>query len=172
MPEQDELPNNGAKVSFLLRVKPLAFLSDAILLKRLPLTIDEGGPQSQHGLRSLHGPTHSSPFHLIFHHVATRTLDHTTGNRITRRGNAYAVGVFTGRTTYKDRAAQSPTLQTRPLIFVDMNIDKQRFLKTFGSNHVLAVEGNLKPELVMLSGLLGIDCIDYDLADVECVSIR
>ena len=83
--------------------------------------------------------------------------------RLFREEDSYRLGVLTGTTVQKDRQAQSPTIQTRPLIFIDMNIDKTRFLETFGSNHILAVEGHLQPELDDLADLLGIRFVKYDL---------
>ena len=83
--------------------------------------------------------------------------------RLFRKGSDYTLGVLTGQTVEKDRRSQSPTIQSRPLIFVSMNIDKENFLETFGSNHILAVEGNLKQELESLAGLLKIGYTDYDL---------
>ena len=83
--------------------------------------------------------------------------------RLFRRESRYALGVLTGKTGMKEREKQSPTIQTRPLIFVEMNIDKELFLSTFGSNHIHGVEGNLKNELKSLSGILGIGYYDYDL---------
>ena len=83
--------------------------------------------------------------------------------RLFRKGDAYTLGVLTGKTVEKDRESQSPTIQTRPLIFVSMNIDKDNFLEPFGSNHILAVEGSLKRELESLAALLKIGFTDYDL---------
>ena len=85
--------------------------------------------------------------------------------RLFRRKERYVLGALTGTTAFKEREAQGPTIQTRPLIFVEMNIDKRRFLNTFGSNHIHGVEGNLKNELSSLSEILGIEYIDYDLQD-------
>jgi len=87
--------------------------------------------------------------------------------RLFRKGARYHLGVFTGTTTEKDRERQSPTIRTRPLVFVQMHLDKTHFLETFGSNHVLAVEGDLKPELEMLASLLGIGHTDYDVCSQE-----
>lgn len=84
--------------------------------------------------------------------------------RLFRQGDGYALGVLTGTTEERDRDAQSPTIRTRPLIFVNMHLDKPRFLQTFGSNHILAVEGHLKDELRAFAGLLGLAYYDYDLA--------
>jgi L-fucose isomerase len=93
---------------------------------------------------------------------AGRTM---TFARLFRSGDTYTLGVLTGQTMHKDRADQSATIQTRPLIFVEMHIDKLRFLESFGSNHILAVEGALKPELAAFAELMGIRYIDYDLGD-------
>jgi len=83
--------------------------------------------------------------------------------RLFRKADKYCLGVLTGNTVHKDRKAQSDTILTRPLIFIDMNIDKKFFLETFGSNHILGVEGDLKAELAEFAGLLGIKYYDYDL---------
>ncbi|RKX36203.1 MAG: hypothetical protein DRP71_00630 [Verrucomicrobia bacterium] len=83
--------------------------------------------------------------------------------RLFRTKSQYTLGVLTGNTVEKDRAKQSPTIQVRPLIFVDMNIDKEQFLSSFGSNHIHAVEGDLKSELKAFAELLEIEFIDYDL---------
>jgi L-fucose isomerase len=82
--------------------------------------------------------------------------------RAFRRPEGYAVGVLTGTTSHRDRALQSPGLQIRPLIFADIRIDKPLFMSTFGSNHILAVQGNLKKELRHFAKLLGLEYIDYD----------
>jgi L-fucose isomerase len=81
--------------------------------------------------------------------------------RLFRQPNQYTLGVLTGTTVDEEVPEDSP-LRVRPLIFARINIDKKHFLQTFGSNHILAVEGNLKPELELLASLLGIEYIDYD----------
>jgi len=83
--------------------------------------------------------------------------------RLFRCGSQYKLGVLTGTTTEKAREEQSATIRVRPLIFVKMNIDKTQFLRTFGSNHIHGVEGDLKTELKELAALLNIEFIDYDL---------
>ena len=83
--------------------------------------------------------------------------------RFFRREGKYALGVLSGVTEIKDRAAQSATIQTRPLIFLRMNIDKNRFLETFGSNHIHGIEGDFKRELRSFAEILGIDFFDYDI---------
>ncbi len=83
--------------------------------------------------------------------------------RLFRRKSRYALGVLTGVTEVKDRVAQPATIQTRPLIFLRMNIDKKLFLETFGANHIHAVEGSLKDELKSFAEILDIDFFDYDI---------
>jgi L-fucose isomerase len=90
---------------------------------------------------------------------AGRTM---TFARLSRRESRYALGVFTGTTTMKDRNAQGATIRVRPLIFVDVDIDRRSFLSSYGSNHVHAVEGDVKEELRMLSWLYDIAFVDYD----------
>ncbi len=82
--------------------------------------------------------------------------------RLFRRESKYTLGVLTGTTVEKAREKQSPTIRVRPLIFVEMNVDKKRFLGTFGSNHIHGVEGDLKGELESFANLMGINFIDYD----------
>jgi len=82
--------------------------------------------------------------------------------RLFRQKDQYLLGMLSGTTVEKDRAAQSPAMQVRPLIFADINIDSQRFLSTFGSNHLLAVEGDLIGELTAFAGMLGIEAINYN----------
>lgn len=84
--------------------------------------------------------------------------------RLFRSGSDYTLGIFTGTTSPDRRAAQSEAIQKRPLMFVDMHIDKRHFLSTFGSNHIHAVPGDITPELRVLSSLLGINCVDYRTA--------
>ncbi len=81
--------------------------------------------------------------------------------RLFRQQDRYALGVITGKTVQEQLPPQSPLL-VRPLIFAQVQIDKTRFLQTFGSNHILAVEGNLKAELQHLTNLLNIEFYDYD----------
>lgn len=81
--------------------------------------------------------------------------------RLFHQPDKYILGVLTG-TTISEKVPDSSPLRVRPLIFARINIDKKYFLQTFGSNHILAVEGNLKPELKLLAPLLGIEYIDYD----------
>jgi L-fucose/D-arabinose isomerase len=83
--------------------------------------------------------------------------------RLFRRADRYVLGFLTGKTVMKDRAAQSATIQTRPLIFVSMNVDKTRLMQSFGSNHIHGIQGNYKRELKAFAELLGLESIDYDL---------
>jgi len=82
--------------------------------------------------------------------------------RFFRHPDRYALGVITGKTVLEPLPEQSP-LWVRPIIFAQVQIDKARFLQTFGSNHILAVEGNLKAELHALADLLNIEFFDYDV---------
>lgn len=82
--------------------------------------------------------------------------------RLFRRRSQYTLGVLTGTTVEKARERQSPTIGTRPLIFLEMNVEKDRFLRTFGSNHIHGVEGDFKKELESFASLMSIDFIDYD----------
>jgi len=84
--------------------------------------------------------------------------------RLFRQRTEYTLGVLTGKTVIKDRKQQSATIQVRPLIFANININKRAFLETFGANHIHAVEGNIKSELKALSDMLNINYIDYDVA--------
>ena len=83
--------------------------------------------------------------------------------RLYRQGGRYELAVLTGTTVEKDRGLQSATIRVRPLIFLEMNIDKQRFLQSFGSNHIHAVRGDLKQELAMFARLCDIGFVDHDL---------
>jgi L-fucose isomerase len=83
--------------------------------------------------------------------------------RLFHQKDGYSLGVMTGTTEAKT-VAEDSALRVRPLIFARIDIDKIRFLETFGSNHLLAVEGHLKDELSMLADLLEIKYIDYDHA--------
>jgi len=84
--------------------------------------------------------------------------------RLFRRRSKYTLGVLTGTTMKKAREKQSPTIRVRPLIFVEMNVDKQKFLSNFGSNHIHGVEKDIKGELESFAGLMDIDFVDYDCA--------
>jgi len=82
--------------------------------------------------------------------------------RLFRRESAYILGVMSGRTVTRDRQCQAATIQTRPLIFAELHIDKPLFLQTFGSNHIHGVVGKFKGELATFARLAGIQLIDYD----------
>jgi hypothetical protein len=82
--------------------------------------------------------------------------------RLFRRKDKYIMGVLSGTSVFKKREEFGETIQTRPLIFVDMKIDKKLFLKTFGSNHILAVEGIVKAELEEFCRMSDIEFYDYD----------
>lgn len=83
--------------------------------------------------------------------------------RLFRIRDRYALGLLTGVTFERSYDQISPNLHTRPLIFLKTNLNKQLFLETFGSNHILAVRGYYKDELRAFADLLGLSFYDYDL---------
>ncbi len=85
--------------------------------------------------------------------------------RFFRKKDRYFLGVLTGTTMKKDLRTQSETIRIRPLLFAKINIDKNHFMETFGSNHILAVPGNYKGELGELCKLLDIHFLDYDIQE-------
>jgi len=83
--------------------------------------------------------------------------------RIFRIKDTYALGVLTGVTFERNYDQISPNLHARPLIFLKTSLNKELFLETFGSNHILAVRGFYKNELKAFADLLGIPFYDYDI---------
>lgn len=82
--------------------------------------------------------------------------------RLLRTPEGYRIGAFTGKTVSKSREGIGDALQVRPLIFADLSIDEDKFLATFGSNHILAVEGNFLNELEAFAAISGISFLNYN----------
>jgi L-fucose isomerase len=81
--------------------------------------------------------------------------------RLCRRGDTYWFATLVGESEWRDRDTVSKALWSRPLLFSRTDIDKRRFLRYFGSNHLHAVRGHYTQELTELCGLLGIQLEDF-----------
>lgn len=63
--------------------KSFGFGLDSVGTERGPLAVDRGAAEIEHGLGAVDCPTHARPFHAILHQMATRSLDHAAGDRVT-----------------------------------------------------------------------------------------
>ena len=65
-------------------IEPMIFLRHVEVPEGVPLAVEVGGSEVQHRLCPT-AATHSGSFDAIFDQMPTRSLDHSTANRITRR---------------------------------------------------------------------------------------
>src|SRR4051794_33533818 len=66
-------------------VEPFILLRDVEVPEGVPLAVEVGGSEVQHRLRAGGQPAHPRPLHAILDQMPTRSLDHSTADRITRR---------------------------------------------------------------------------------------
>lgn len=85
--------------------------------------------------------------------------------RLCRKGDTYWLGTLIGKSEWRDRNTVGEALWSRPLLFSHIAIDKRRFLRDFGSNHLHAVRGHHTQELKELCGLLEIQFEDFGNID-------
>jgi L-fucose isomerase-like protein len=72
------------------------------------------------------------------------------------------MGTATGEAEARTRDPNDKGLFPRPLLFPRLNIDKRRFLRDLGSNHIHAVRGDLTRELAEFCAWLGIEHENFD----------
>ena len=83
--------------------------------------------------------------------------------RLTRRAGRYVMTVFPGtmRTLSDEevnRWIEARGVHQLPTAYIDVDIDLDKLVDTFGSNHMAGVAGDCVEELVRLCGLYGIPC--------------
>jgi L-fucose isomerase len=82
--------------------------------------------------------------------------------RLYRRSGGYCMGIFSGETIDLPSGELDAFVQARgshqlPTAFVQTDVDWERLLRSFGSNHISAVTGNYVAEMVEVCKLLGIE---------------
>ena len=83
--------------------------------------------------------------------------------RLTRRAGRYVMTVFPGQMRIPsdeelDRWIKARGVHQLPTAYIDVDIDLDKMVDTFGSNHMAAVAGNCVDEVVRLCDLYGIPC--------------
>ena len=84
--------------------------------------------------------------------------------RLCRQGDRYWMGTARGEAEMRARDPNNRGLLPRPLIFPRLALDKRRFLRDFGSNHIHSVRGDLTRELAEFCQLTGIEYANFDVA--------
>ena len=87
--------------------------------------------------------------------------DEFTYMRMFRKDEQYFMGMFTGTTEKRPRETLKEYSPYRPTSFVKHDLDVDRFMESFCSNHLHCVRGNYLNELIEFCNIVGIKYIVY-----------
>jgi L-fucose isomerase len=87
--------------------------------------------------------------------------------RLYREDGRYRMGIIRGETVAISAAEHETYVQARgdhqlPTAFIQMDVDIERLISLFGSNHIMGVDGTFANELVHFCELLGIEPQFFD----------
>ncbi len=88
-------------------------------------------------------------------------VDTLTYARLFRKEGQYHMAVLKGRTVKKPRETLKEYSWYRPTSFVEIDIDSDRFMSEYGSNHMHCVQGDYIDDLVEFCKYHGICCHVY-----------